>query len=91
MGTKQIRVGDHWKHLENEGFLRIQQSETVASNGNPCAADKLLEKQENRWENNVSEQGEYAVQQKLSELRWETNWDRRKASEPWRVVNSWEI
>ena len=54
---------------ENEGFLHIQQSETVASNGHPCAAHKLLEKQEKRWENNVSEQGEYAVQQMLSELR----------------------
>ena len=62
-----------WATIENtwgnEGFLRIQQSDTAASNGNPCAADKLLEKQENRWENNVSEQGEYAVQQKLSESR----------------------
>ena len=57
------------KPQENEGFLRIQQSETVASNGNPFAADKLLKKQENRQENNISEQGEYAVQQKMLGLR----------------------
>ena len=58
-GSKHIYKGVAWKPCEfvqaaientwqNEGFLRIQQSKTEASDGNPCDADKLLRKQGNR-------------------------------------------
>ena len=63
-GSKRMNKGVPWEPgefvwatientWENEGSLRIQQGETVASHGNPLAAHKLLDKQENRWENNV--------------------------------------